>query len=91
MTRFTLTLVSILAGGASFAQNPFITHIYTADPSARVFNDTLYVYPSHDEDTATWFSMQDWHVFSTTDMKNWTDHGVVFSLDDISWAEAEAC
>jgi beta-xylosidase len=72
------------------AQNPFITHMYTADPSARVFNDTLYVYPSHDEDTATWFSMVDWHVFSTTDMKNWTDHGVALSLDDLSWAKKEA-
>ena len=47
------------------AQNPFITKMYTADPSAHVFNDTLYVYPSHDQDTATSFSMVDWHVFST--------------------------
>lgn len=70
--------------------NPFITHMYTADPSARVFNDTLFVYPSHDEDTATWFSMVDWHVFSTTDMVNWTDHGVAFSVEDISWASYEA-
>lgn len=74
----------------SYSQNPFIGHMYTADPSARVFNDTLWVYPSHDEDTATWFSMVDWHVFSTTDMKNWTDHGVIFSLDDISWSDKYA-
>lgn len=74
----------------SFAQNPFIKHMYTADPSARFFNDTLYVYPSHDEDTASWFYMQDWHVFSTTDMKNWTDHGVAFSLDNLSWASTMA-
>jgi beta-xylosidase len=67
------------------AQNPFITHMYTADPAARVFNDTLYVYPSHDEDTATWFGMVDWHVFSTTDMKHWTDHGVALSLSDLKW------
>lgn len=67
--------------------NPFITHMYTADPSARVFNDTLYVYPSHDEDTATWFNMENWHVFSTTDLVNWTDHGVAFSLDDVSWSD----
>jgi beta-xylosidase len=64
--------------------------MYTADPSARVFNDTLYVFPSHDEDTATWFNMKDWHVFSTTNMQNWTDHGVIFSLDDISWADEMA-
>lgn len=71
-------------------RNPFITHMYTADPSARVFNDTLFVYPSHDEDDAVNFSMKDWHVFSTTDMQQWTDHGVVFSLDGISWASSRA-
>ena len=87
--NFFLILLALLAH-AGYAQNPFITHMYTADPSARVFDDTLYVYPSHDEDTATRFSMRDWHVFSTTDMKHWTDHGVAFSLDDISWASSEA-
>ena len=83
-------LFLLLVAGNCYAQNPFVTHMYTADPSARVFNDTLYVYPSHDEDTATWFTMMDWHVFSTVDMKNWTDHGVVLSLDDLSWASYEA-
>jgi beta-xylosidase len=83
-------LTLILVSGNGFAQNPFITHMYTADPSARVFNDTLYVYPSHDEDTATWFSMVDWHVFSTVDMKKWTDHGVAFSVNDLTWASFEA-
>ncbi len=90
MTRFTFITICILIGNVCVAQNPFISNIYTADPSARVFNDTLYVYPSHDEDTATWFSMKDWHVFSTTDMQNWTDHGMAFSLKDISWAKSEA-
>jgi len=67
--------------------NPFVTHMYTADPSAHVFNDRLYVYTSHDEDTATYFSMVDWHVFSTENMVDWTDHGAIFSLDDIKWAD----
>lgn len=88
--RFIKLLIGFVVSGSLFAQNPFVTHMYTADPSARVFNDTLYVYPSHDEDTATDFSMRDWHVFSTTDMKNWTDHGVIFSLNDISWADKQA-
>ena len=55
----SILLLSISLLGVCSAQNPFITHMYTADPSARVFNDTLYIYPSHDEDTATWFSMVD--------------------------------
>ncbi len=70
--------------------NPFIKHMYSADPSARVFNGKLYLYPSHDPDTATWFNMNDWHVFSTTDMKNWTDHGMKFSLNDTKWAKQYA-
>ena len=90
MTKIVLLISFISLCYACVAQNPFIKHLYTADPSARVFNDTLYVYPSHDQDTATWFSMEDWHVFSTTDMKNWTDHGVCLSLGDLSWADKMA-
>ncbi len=90
MKYFSSTFLLLIIGNICFAQNPFVTHMYTADPSARVFNDTLYVYPSHDEDTASWFFMHDWHVFSTTDMENWTDHGVAFSLEDLSWAEKMA-
>ena len=76
----------LLLAQASFSQNPIFRDIYTADPSAHVFNDTLYVYPSHDKADAHWFNMEDWHVFSTTDMQHWTDHGVAFSLKDIPWA-----
>jgi beta-xylosidase len=90
MKRILIVTLCLLLAGMASAQNPFITHMYTADPTARVFNDTLYVYPSHDEDTATWFHMQDWHVFSTTNLKDWTDHGVAFSLNDIGWAEKMA-
>ena len=75
---------------ASFGQNPVITGLYTADPSARVFNDTLFLYPSHDRDSAKWWDMTDWHVFSTVDMKHWTDHGVALSLKDLKWAKKYA-
>jgi arabinoxylan arabinofuranohydrolase len=74
----------------SSAQNPIITNMYTADPSARVFKDTLYLYPSHDRDSAKWWDMIDWHVFSTVDMKHWKDHGVALSLKDIKWAKKYA-
>jgi len=90
MNRIVLITICILITNLGFSQNPFIRHMYTADPSGRVFNDTLFVYPSHDQDTATWFSMEDWHVFSTTDMVNWTDHGVALSLKNLSWAKSMA-
>jgi beta-xylosidase len=88
-TKLTL-IVTLFIVSSCTQHNPIITHIYTADPTARVFNDTLFLYPSHDLDTATWFSMNDWHVFSTTDMKHWKDHGVALSLSDLIWAKAWA-
>lgn len=66
--------------------NPLIKHMYTADPSARVFDDRLYVYTSHDEDTATYFNMLNWHAFSSENLNEWVDHGPIFSLNDIDWA-----
>lgn len=72
------------------AQNPIITHIYAADPSAHVWqNDstTLWLYTSHDTPgTNHHATMFDYHVFSTKDLVNWTDHGRVLSVDDVPWA-----
>ena len=85
-----LIIVCIVISYAIHAQTPIIKHMYTADPSAHVFGDRLYVYPSHDEDTASWFNMKDWHVFSTDDLIHWTDHGKAFSLNDTKWAKKEA-
>jgi len=92
MKNFYLFAGSLLIAAMinAAAQNPVITHMYTADPSARVFNDTLYLYPSHDRDDARWWDMVDYHVFSTTDLVNFTDHGRALHIDDISWAEKYA-
>jgi beta-xylosidase len=79
-------LLSIVA--ISYAQNPIITGIYTADPSAHVWGDgKVWLYPSHDQDDATNYkSMDGHHVFSSSDLVNWTDHGVIMHTDSISWA-----
>jgi len=55
--------------------------------SLNLGNNRLYVYTSHDEDSATYFNMLDWHVFSTDNLVNWIDHGAIFSLDKIKWAD----
>ncbi|MDT3401987.1 family 43 glycosylhydrolase [Mucilaginibacter terrae] len=73
-----------------FAQNPIIQTIYTADPAPLVYKDTLFLYTGHDEDKATWFVMKDWHIYSTTDMVNWTDRGAGLSLKNFSWANKDA-
>ena len=78
-------------GGDVLQGNPIITDAYTADPSAHVFNDTLWVYPSHDRDDALTFSMEDYHVYSTTDMVEWKDWGVIFSpFTQTTWAKEAA-
>jgi len=71
---------------------PIIKTMYTADPAPMVYNDTLYVYTTHDEDILKndFYTMVDWYVFSTTDMANWTNHGKILSLDDIEWADDRA-
>ncbi|GJM64405.1 family 43 glycosylhydrolase [Persicobacter diffluens] len=72
------------------AQAPIFTDFFTADPSARVFKDTLYVYPSHDRDSARWWDMEDYYVYRTTDLKHWENAGKILSLSDIDWAEKYA-
>lgn len=71
--------------------NPFITHMYTADPSAHVWDDgRLYIYASHDVEPPRGCDLMDkYHVFSTDDMVNWTDHGEILSSDDVKWGRPE--
>jgi len=68
---------------------------FMADPAVHVFNDKLYIYPSHDResgipenDNGDHFDMNDYHVFSTSDIESepLTDHGVVLKVDDIKWS-----
>ena len=78
------------------AQNPLIMTQFTADPSARVFNGKVYLYPSHDilatpgRGKVGWFCMQDYHVFSSSNLTDWTDHGVIVSQNKVSWADSAA-
>ena len=67
--------------------NPFITHMYTADPSAHVWQDgRLYVYASHDIDPPRGCDLMDqYHVFSTDDMVHWTDHGEILNSSQVEW------
>ena len=78
----------------AFAQNPVITDQFTADPSARIFNDRVYVYPSHDirakegQGRPGWFCMEDYHVFSSANLTDWTDHGVIVSQNKVPWVDS---
>ena len=72
------------------AQNPFVQTWYTSDPAPMVHGDRIYVYTGHDEDNATFFWMQEWRVYSSADMVNWTDHGSPLALESFSWADDRA-
>ncbi|MGF7143062.1 hypothetical protein HNQ56_001484 [Anaerotaenia torta] len=71
--------------------NPAITHIFTADPSAHVWDDgRIYLYASHDMDPSRGCDLMDrYHVFSSEDMANWVDEGEILRSEDVSWGREE--
>ena len=81
-----LTTLFLLAGSLVLnAQDPIIQTKYTADPAPMVHKDTVFLYTTHDEDDADGFKMLDWLLYTSTDMVNWTDRGVVATLKDFAW------
>jgi hypothetical protein len=76
---------------------PLVSHIYTADPSAHVFEGKIYVYPSHDiesgipfDDLGSHFAMEDYHVLSIDHPgAEAVDHGVALHVKDVPWAEKQ--
>ena len=70
----------------AYADAPIIQTRFTADPAPLVHDGVVYLYTSHDEDDADGFKMLDWRLYSSTDMANWTDRGVVASLKTFPWA-----
>ena len=90
----TLALLLLAAPLAAAAQNPVIRDQFTADPTARVFNDRVYLYPSHDivppeGQRQDWFCMADYHVFSSANLTDWQDHGVIVSQDRVPWGNPD--
>ncbi len=99
---FILALVcftSEYAKGQSNAPkpSPLVKEIFTADPSAHVFNGKIYIYPSHDieadvpqDDDGGHFQMRDYHVFSMDKIDgSVTDHGVALDVKDVPWADKQ--
>jgi hypothetical protein len=90
-----LILLLSLFGCGAIAQNPILKKgakdfMYAADPAAEVYNGKVYVYCSHDVDTAVNYStMQDYLVLESDDMVNWINHGVVLKPREYSWAHGQ--
>jgi len=87
MIVISLMVSTHQALGQLTSGNPIIKHIRSADPSAQVWNDgRVWIYASHDQDNATDYSTMDgYHVFSSYDLVNWTDHGEILHSRDVSW------
>ena len=94
MSDATTDLVSLAARAIS---PPLVTHIYTADPSAHVFDGAIYIYPSHDidggvpfNDNGDHFCMEDYHVFRMASPDSEAvDCGVALHVKDVPWAERQ--
>ena len=84
----------MFASIAAQAQNPIIRDQFSADPSALVVGDRVYVFPSHDipapDDYGRkdWFCMADYHVFSSSDLMDWTDHGKIVDQKNVEWVNS---
>ena len=88
--KFISTTLTILAPIWLSAQNPIVQTCYTSDPAPMVHKSTLYLYTGHDEDGADFFWRQEWRVYSTRDMVNWTDHGSPLAIESFAWADDRA-
>tara|TARA_R100000908_G_scaffold50441_1_gene25716 strand:- start:62899 stop:64509 length:1611 start_codon:yes stop_codon:yes gene_type:complete len=96
-TKTLLTLLLFCIPGISMAQdhqpgeNPIFRDRFTADPATMVYNDTMYLYVGHDEATGDqMFNINEWLVYSSTDMKNWTEHGAAMQALDFDWSQGNA-
>ncbi|WP_200978109.1 glycoside hydrolase family 43 protein [Echinicola sp. 20G] len=81
----------------SYLNQPLVEGLYSADPSAHVFNGKIYIYPSHDvesdtkeDDSGAQYDMKDYHVFSMSNPGSTvTDHGLALDIEDVKWAKRQ--
>ena len=86
MISFVILPYGLFAPRVGRADNPLISQVYTADPNGFVYNDRLYFFCSHHLDNQSRYDIYDYILILSNDLVNWTDHGVVFDTNDISWA-----
>ena len=91
------SVVGLLQATAASATNPLIMDQFTADPTARMFEGKIYIYPSHDikappgyKGKPNWFVMEDYHVFSSENLTDWQDHGAIVSQSGVAWVDPSA-
>jgi len=87
----------LLAPAEALGDNPIVQTNYTSDPAPMVSNGRIYLITTHDENAAgqpctavAGYTLCQWLAYSSADMVNWTDHGVVASWKSFSWASTAA-
>jgi arabinoxylan arabinofuranohydrolase len=75
-----------------YTQNPIVPNKGLNDPHIHIFNDTAYVYASHDKSIANdKFIMEDWWVWSSPDLVNWTKRSVLHPKDTYIGKDYSRC
>jgi arabinoxylan arabinofuranohydrolase len=92
MSVLVAGLAAALAAPLAGASNPIVKDIFTADPAALVDNGRVYVYVGKDEAPVGGkeYVMNEWRVYSSCDMKKWTDHGSPLRYSTFKWAGRDA-
>ncbi len=93
MKKIKIAYSLLVLSGMSFiasAQNPVVQTNFTPDPAPMVYKDKVYMYAGDDIPGFDFYYMTKWRVYSSSDMANWTDHGVPISLESFSWARDRA-
>lgn len=72
--------------------NPIIKDKYTADPAALVYKDKVYLYAGHDQapDDVNSYRMNEWLLYSSSDMVHWQEHSSPLKPADFVWAKGDA-
>jgi GH43 family beta-xylosidase len=95
-TAIALVFFCLCTSRKGYAQNPIVRNQFSADPTARVFGDRVYVFPSHDilatpgKGRVGWFCMEDYHVFSSANLTDWTDHGMIVTQNKVPWVRPDS-
>lgn len=89
-TKLLVYLILIELTSHTFADYPIVSYRHLADPGALVYNGRVYLYCSNDDDNVEndGYDMRSIVCVSSSDLKNWTDHGIVFQVPEgASWAQ----
>ncbi len=80
--KFTGKMAAIAVAGlaaTAMADNPISSYHYLADPSCTASDSVFYILTDSDDPAGgDGYTIKSLYGFSSRDMKNWTDHGIIF-------------